>query len=132
MTQSTAATSLLPTTLLALFVSSGTLICCALPITLVTLGFGATVASLSSAFPFLVNLSEYKTWVFVLSALMLLIAGLALFRPGRSCPSDPALGAACARSQRWGRYIWWLSVSLFCIGFFAAYLALPLLIWFEP
>ena len=33
-----------------LFIASGTLLCCALPILLVTLGFGAVVASLNCTF----------------------------------------------------------------------------------
>ncbi len=119
----------LSVSLLALFASSGTLICCALPITLVTLGMGATVASLTSAFPLLITLSEHKAWVFAVSALFLVLGGVALYRPGRACPADPALAAACERSQRWGRRIWWLSVALFAIGFFAAFLALPLRLW---
>ena len=49
---------------LTLFVASGTLICCALPIILVTLGLGATVAALSSNAPFLVILTLHKVWVF--------------------------------------------------------------------
>ncbi len=121
----------LSASLLALFASSGTLICCALPITLVTLGMGATVASLTSTFPLLVTLSEHKIWVFAFSALFLLLGGVALYRPGRHCPADPALAAACERAQRWGRRIWWLSVVLFGIGFFAAFLALPLRLWLD-
>ena len=46
-------------TWLALFTTMGTLVFCALPITLVTLGMGATMASLVSNVPFLVTLSQY-------------------------------------------------------------------------
>ena len=38
---------------LALFASTGTLICCALPIVFVMLGLGATVAAISLSVPFL-------------------------------------------------------------------------------
>lgn len=48
---------------LTLLTSGTTLVCCALPIALVTLGFGATVAALTSALPVLVTLSGYKTWL---------------------------------------------------------------------
>ena len=41
---------------LTLFIASGTLLCCALPILLVTLGFGALVASLNYNIPGLVFL----------------------------------------------------------------------------
>ena len=114
---------------LTLFASTGTLVCCALPIVLVTLGLGATVAALTSAFPFLVVLSEHKLWVFAFSGLMLALSGWLLYRPGRSCPADHQLGALCDRSHHWNRRIYWLSLSIWLVGFFAAYLALPLRIW---
>jgi len=117
---------------LALFTSTGTLICCALPILLVTLGLGATVAALTSAFPFLIVLSQHKVWVFTLSGAMLGISGWPLYRTGRSCPGDPELGALCERAQVWNRRIYWSSVVIWGAGFFAAYLALPLRIWLEP
>ena len=117
---------------LALFASTGTLVCCALPILLVTLGLGATVAALTSAFPFLIVLSQQKIWVFALSGAMLGISGWLLYRTGRSCPGDPELGALCERAQVWNRRIYWSSVAIWGAGFFAAYLALPLRIWLEP
>lgn len=116
---------------LTLFASTGTLICCALPITLVTLGLGAAVVSLTSAFPFLIALSQHKAWVFALSALMLAISGWMLFRPGRVCPTDPVTGRLCNRTQVWNRRVYWTSVVIWIIGLFAAYGALPLLRWLE-
>ncbi|MBI2382031.1 MAG: hypothetical protein HYV16_14855 [Gammaproteobacteria bacterium] len=114
---------------LALFGSAGTLVCCALPILFVMLGLGATVAAVTSVAPFLVTLTLHKTWVFVGSGLMLLISGWLLYRPGRACPSDPALGRLCARAERWNRRIHGISAALWGVGFFAAYLALPIRIW---
>ncbi|MBL3600577.1 MAG: hypothetical protein JMN25_12050 [gamma proteobacterium endosymbiont of Lamellibrachia anaximandri] len=118
-------------TWLTLFVTSGTLVCCALPILLVTLGFGAIVAALTSALPFLVTLSQHKAWVFVLSALMLGLSGWLLYRSRRSCPSDPQLGELCNKTQIWNRRVYWSSVTIWGIGFIAAYLALPLRIWLD-
>jgi len=118
-------------TWLALLTTTGTLVCCALPIALVTLGLGATVAAMTSAFPVLIVLSKYKIWVFIFSAAMLLVSGWVLYRPGRSCPLDPRLGEACSRLNKWSRTIYWSSVVLWGIGFFAAYLALPLRLWLE-
>ena len=40
-----------------LLTTSATLICCAIPILLVTLGMGAVVASMASAAPWLIELS---------------------------------------------------------------------------
>jgi len=111
---------------LALFASAGTLVCCAIPIVLVTLGLGATVAALTSSFPVIIALSEQKAWVFGISALLLVTAGWLLFRPGRSCPVDPAEARACNRAQSWNRRVLVLSGIIWSLGFFAAYLALPL------
>ncbi|HDN69409.1 MAG: hypothetical protein DRQ45_01515 [Gammaproteobacteria bacterium] len=116
---------------LTLFASTGTLICCALPITLVTLGLGTTVAALTSTFPVLVVLSEFKIWVFAFSAFMLAVSGWLLYRPGRRCPVDLQLGALCSNAHVWNRRIYWLSVIIWSAGFFAAYLALPLRIGLE-
>lgn len=118
-------------TWLALFTSTGTLVCCALPIILVTLGMGAAVASLTSSFPILITLSQHKTWVFAFSGLMLTLGGWLLYRAGRMCPTDPELGQLCNRAMVWNHRIYWLSLGIWAIGFFAAYLALPLRIWLE-
>ena len=61
-------------TWLTLLASTGTLICCALPVFFVTIGMGATVAALTSSIPFLVTLSLHKTWVFAGSAVMLALS----------------------------------------------------------
>ncbi len=111
---------------LTLFASGGTLICCALPIILVTLGLGATVAAFTSSFPLLVTIAQHKVWVFAGSGAMLLVSGWLMYRPGRACPADPELGRLCDQTQVWNRRIYWSSVTLWGIGFFAAYLALPL------
>lgn len=118
-------------TWLTLFATTGTLVCCALPIALVTLGLGATVASLVSAVPFLVTLSQHKILVFAISGAMLVLSGWIMYRPGRACPADPETGALCSKSQIWNRRIYWFSIVLWGVGFFAAFLALPLQIWLE-
>ena len=114
---------------LTLFTATGTLVCCALPILFVTLGLGAAVAAVTSAVPFLVALALHKAWVFAGSGLMLLVSGWLLYRPGRTCPSDPELARLCERAQRWNRRIHGFSGAIWGIGFFAAYLALPIRIW---
>ena len=116
---------------LTLFASMGTLICCALPILLVSLGLGATVAAMTSVFPFLIALSEHKEWVFGLSGVLLGGSGWLLFRIPRVCPADARLAAVCARAQISNRRIYWASVVIWSMGLFAAYLALPVRIWLE-
>ncbi len=112
--------------ILILFASFSTLICCALPILLVSLGMGAVVASLASNVPFLITLSLHKTWVFVISAIILLLATWALYRLGRACPTNPDLALACITAQKWNTRFLWSSIAIWVIGFVAAYI-LPIL-----
>ena len=51
-----------------LLASTATLVCCVLPAVLVSLGAGAVLAGLVSAFPPLVWLSEHKAGVFAVAA----------------------------------------------------------------
>lgn len=103
--------------LVSVFTSSGTLICCALPALLVSLGAGATLAGLVSTFPQLVWLSEHKLAVFGVAGAMLIGAGV-LQRRARylPCPADPALAAACARTRRVSALIYWASVLIYVTG----------------
>jgi hypothetical protein len=112
---------------LVLFTTSSTLICCALPILLVTLGMGAVVASVASFAPWLVWLTNNKIWVFIISGLLLAFATWSLYRPGRSCPMDPELGKYCTSAHKWNSIIIIVSAVIWFIGFFSAYI-LPLLI----
>ena len=116
---------------LTLFAASGTLICCALPIMLVTLGLGATVAALTSSFPVLITIAQHKMWVFAGSGALLLLSGWLTYRSGWACPADPELARVCAQAQVWNRRIYWSAVMIWSVGFFAAYLALPLRIWLD-
>ena len=59
----------------SLFASSSTLICCALPAVFVLLGAGASFASLLSAFPFLIILSQYKLAITAAAFSMIVVAG---------------------------------------------------------
>ena len=111
---------------LLLFTTSGTLLCCAIPITLVSLGFGAAVATMASSAPWIISLSQYKVAMFSISGLLIVFSAWAVYRSGRSCPSDPALAAACIRADKWNRRFIWLSAGMWAVGFLAAYI-LPLL-----
>jgi uncharacterized membrane protein len=109
---------------LALFTSLGTLVCCALPALLVTLGLGASLAGFVGAFPQVVWLSEYKAVVFAVSGVMLVAAALMQWR-ARSlpCPADPVQAQACARLRRVSTAALALAVLVWLIGFFFAFLA---------
>jgi hypothetical protein len=114
--------------LLSLFTSGSTLICCAMPATLVAIGSVATLTSLVSEFPQLIWISEHKATVFGVAAVMLILAGWLQWR-ARSlpCPTDPQLAALCMNTRKQSLWIYWFSVTLFLIGAFFAFVA-PLLI----
>lgn len=114
-------------TVSSLLLATGTLICCALPILLVTLGLGSAVAALTSAAPWLVALSAHKNWIFLGSGLAIAAALWLLYRPGRACPTNPELAQVCARADRWNRIVIGLASAIWLIGIFAAYAWLPLL-----
>ena len=116
---------------LVLFTTLPTLFCCALPIAFVTLGFGASWASLYASLPVIGLVAAHKSWVFVASGLLLLTAFWLAFRPGQTCPADPQMARLCARAQVWNRRILYLALLVWLTGFTAAYLSVPLLEWLE-
>ncbi len=115
---------------LILFTSAATLLCCALPIVLVSLGMGAVVASVYGEYlPFLGLLGLHKNWTFGISAAVLALAGWLLHRPNRACPTHTKLAKACASAHQWNIRLYWLSVAVWCFGFVTAYLYAPFIEW---
>ncbi|MGZ3724828.1 MAG: hypothetical protein ACXVBD_03485 [Pseudobdellovibrio sp.] len=101
-----------------------TLICCALPALLVSLGLGAVLAGLASNVPGLIWISEHKIQVFTFSALMLGFNGFLLWKNRNApCPTDPKLREACISGRKNSRNIYIVSLLIFSIGFFFAYIA---------
>jgi hypothetical protein len=123
------------TSMLSLFTSFSTLLCCALPALLVTLGMGAVVAGLVSDLPFLRTLSLYKEWTFSFATLLIAFNFWLIYRkkPQNTTCEIPENGeeSACVTASRWSKKILWVSAILLFIGFFMAFLALPLTRYFE-
>jgi len=111
---------------LALLASSGTLLCCALPILLVSLGFGAVVATLTTSLPILVTLAEYEAWMFSVSALLLGVTAWTLWVRPQQCPGDPQLAARCAQAGVWNKRVFWMASVVWMVGLTATYLLLPI------
>lgn len=111
-------------TVLSLFTSTGTLVCCALPALLVTIGAGAALAGVVSSAPWLVALSKYKIWTFSIAGVMLILAGYfkhkAKYLP---CPADKAQADACTKMRKVSSMIYIISVLIYLIGFFFAFIA---------
>lgn len=109
---------------LALFTSTGTLICCALPALLVSLGAGAVMAGLIEAVPQITWLGKNKALVFSIAGMLLAISGAwQWYARSLPCPADRAQAEACARARRISWIVWGLSVAVYATGFFFAFLA---------
>jgi hypothetical protein len=110
--------------ILSLFTSGSTLICCALPATLVAIGSAATLTALVSHFPHLIWISEHKVLVFGLAGAMLAIAGYLQWQARNApCPADATLAAVCTKTRKNALRIYCLSVVIFAVGVFFAFIA---------
>lgn len=109
--------------LVTLFASSSTLICCAIPALLVALGAGATLSTFISIFPKIVWISERKIEVFIFAGVMLTISGYMQWL-GRSapCPIDPALRDACIRTRKASLVIYLISLFVYLTGGWFAFI----------
>lgn len=119
------------TSVLSLFTSVGTLVCCALPALLVTLGLGAVVASTVSGLPWLMALSRHKTWLFLGAGLLLALNFFLVYRPRQQTACDVSGGQGCEVTGGWNRGVLWVSTAIYAIGVSVAYLALPIAKLFE-
>lgn len=114
---------------LALFGSSATLLCCALPALLVTLGMGAAMAGLVSAVPQIVWLSAHKGLVFAASGTLIALSAFLHWRARNApCPADPAQAAACARLRGVSAIVLGIAATAWAVGAFFAFFAAQLLL----
>jgi hypothetical protein len=108
--------------LLSLFASSGTLVCCALPALLVALGAGAALSSLVSVFPQVVWLSEHKAGLFAFAGVAMAMSGWLQWRNRSApCPTDPALRRACLATRRTSWRVYLASLVVCAIGAWFAF-----------
>ncbi len=115
------------TSFLALFTSTGTLLCCALPAAIAAVAGGAAVGAFVSTFPWLISLSHHKTWIFGISLALIIFSGILTFRPHGKLACSITGGQGCEVAGRFSKVIFWLSVTIYVIGFSFAYAIVPLL-----
>jgi len=117
---------------LTLFTSSGTLLCCVLPAVVATIAGGAAVSSMLSAFPFLIPLSMNKAWIFGVSAILIAINGYMVFKPNQEVACDVEVGEdGCEVTGRFNKRMFYISVSVLVMGAFFAYALVPILVYFD-
>lgn len=115
----------------SLFTSTGTLICCALPAAVAAFAGGAAVTSMISIFPWMVPLSANKGWIFLGSAIMLIISGVLIYRPKGKVACSVTGGEGCEVVGRFTKIMFWSSASIYIIGVFFAYALVPILRFLE-
>ena len=109
--------------LVSLFASSSTLVCCAIPALLVALGAGVALSSFVSIFPQVVWLSEHKAVLFGFAGLMMIGSGVLQWRNRSApCPIDPALRDACLKTRKTASTLYMTSVVLYLIGGWFAFI----------
>lgn len=107
---------------LALLGSVTTLLCCFLPVLLVSLGFGAAFAGLIGTFPQITLFSEHKVAVFLIGAILLSSAGVARWRSQSiACPVDPKLAEGCSTAKTWSDRILLIATIFYSLGFLFAF-----------
>ena len=117
--------SLLP--FFGLFTSVSTILCCALPIILVTLGMGAVFANLTASLPFITWLAERSLYLFTIATNLLLIGGYFIFIKPQTCPADKKLAEICNKTKKFNKIVWWISVIILAISFFFKYILILLI-----
>ena len=111
--------------LLGLFTSLTTLVCCALPALFITIGMGATLASLIGFIPLITKVSDYKIIIFVVSAIIIIFGFLILWNSRNySCPTDPIKAYYCKILRKLSWTILFLSLAIFLLGGFYAFFAI--------
>lgn len=109
---------------LSLFTSIGTLVCCALPALFVMLGSGAALAGLVSNVPWLIALSVHKKLVFGVAGILILIGGIMRWKArNAACPIDMLQAKSCDRLRNISSWMYWMSVAIYVVGFFFAFIA---------
>ena len=115
---------------LTLFTSSGTLLCCALPAVVATIAGGAAVSSMLSAFPFLIPLSMNKGWIFIIAATLIAINGYLVFKPNQKVACDVDEDG-CDVTGRFNKRMFYISASVLAVGALFAYALVPILVYLD-
>jgi len=115
----------------ALFGSTSTLVCCALPAVLAAVAGGAAVTTMLSAFPWLVPLSRQKEWIFLIAGVLIAFNAVLVFRPSGKIACSITGGKGCDVAGEFQKFMLWASIAIYSVGAFVAYALVPLLRFVE-
>jgi hypothetical protein len=110
-----------------LFTSISTILCCALPTILVAIGMGTVFASITSNFPFVIWLSQKILYLFVTTAILLLVGGYFIFLKPQTCPLNQNSNQICNKTKKFNKIIWWVSFIILITSFFFKYILIHLM-----
>lgn len=117
--------------ILSVFTSSSTLICCALPALVAAIAGGAAVSSLISIFPWMVPLSQHKLWIFLLAWLLIILTGILIFR-NQTPNCDLSKGeTGCEVTGKFSKISFYISFSILLFATFFSYALTPILRWVD-
>ena len=107
-----------------MFTSLGTLVCCALPALMVSVGMGAALAGLIGTFPSITLISNHKVYVFIISGFLIFLGFFTHWSSKNvSCPTDLTKAKLCKKLRSISSIMLHFSLTLYLIGFFFAFIA---------
>ena len=112
---------------LAVFTSMGTLLCCALPAALAAVAGGAAVGTLITTFPWLITVSHYNGWIFLVAGSLIVFSGFLTLRPQGKLACSITGGKGCEVAGRFTKSMFWISVGIYGVGAFFSYALVPIL-----
>ena len=102
-----------------------TLTCCALPALFISLGLGASLASLVSSMPWLIVLSENKTIVFSVALFSLITAAWLQWQArNQACPAGGFQAKYCSIFRQFSWAVIGLSALAILVGAYFAFAAI--------
>lgn len=116
---------------LALFGSTGTLICCAIPAALAALAGGTAILSYISLFPWVIPLSRRKGWIFLVAGILIALNGVLTFRPQGKLACAITGGKGCELAGSFSKITFWIAAWIYSAGTFMTYGIVPLLEFLE-
>ena len=113
--------------ILALFSSSGTLICCVLPAVVAMFAGGAAVGALISIFPWLIPLSEHKFWIFLTAGLLIGVDSIIVFWPKSKLACNITGGTGCESTSKFSKITLAVAITIFIFALFFSYALVPIM-----
>ena len=117
--------------ILTLFSSTGTLLCCALPAALAAIAGGSAVVGLISTFPWLSPLSQHKGWIFLAAGVLIMFNALLVLRPKGQVACAITGGKGCEVAGSFSKVMLWTSIGIYGAGAFMSYALVPIMRFLE-